>query len=443
MPPIPLALDAYKRADAFQPETLCINFYLEKDESGSSPDGVVRLQRPGLSRVLTTSAPIRGIYQQDGVLSGSTFGIWGDRLYSIADGASADIGWVGTGNRAPFAANYEKLFLLSSAVAYQYDGTDLDGIVMPDTRYVVDIDTINNFLILACPDGRFYWMAPGSDTVDALDFATAESSPDGLVGVCRLGDEILFFGRSTIEPWQPTGDSDAPFLRAGGRTIERGCMARDTIHRFDNSILWLGDDGVVYRLGNVPVRISNHGIEERVRKAHDEASAFIMEHDGHKFYVLHLPGQGYFAYDPASPSENGWIEFAWASGAPITAGGGYIGDGTQGRIYEPAPASNRDDGTVMTRRITGTIPFSGRAPRQDSLSVGVGSSADFTLKVRWRDGQDDYPAYYDEIEARAPYDVANMYRLGTPDQPFRTFDFLFDEDVKVRVSGAMFGEAWR
>lgn len=446
MPPVPLAISAHKRADAFTPEALCVNFFLEVDKSGASPDNVLRLQRPGLTAWLATSGTVRGLFQQDGVMDGDTFAAVGTGLSIVTATSTTPIGGIGGLGRVPFAANYEKLFFLSGVIPYTYRRTGIVPLTMPDDREVVDIDTINNFLILAGSDGRFYWLEPGSDAVDALDFATAESAPDGLVAARTMGDEIFFFGKRTTEVWQPTGDLDAPFLRAGGRTITRGAMARDTVHRFDNSLIWVGDDAVVYRLGNVPQRISDHGIEERLRNRTGEPSAMVLEHDGHKFYVLKIPGQGSYAYDPASPAQGVWPEFLWATGTPhvsVAAPDGWLVGCESGDIFLLDPESNADGEIIMTRRLTGSLSFMGRSGRQDSLSIGVGSSDDFTLKVRWKDGQDDFPAFYEELEARAPMDVVNLYRLGTPDQPFRTFDILVDEDVKVRIAGAMANEAWQ
>jgi len=448
MPPVPLALSAYRRDDAFQPESLCVNFYLEEDKSGASPDNVMRLQRPGLTEHIDLGGAVRGLFQQDQVFSGLLFAVAGGSLLSIDDGTKTNIGAVGGSGRAPMVANYEKLFLLSSTIPHQYDGTDLEAIEMPDDRAVADIDTLNNFLILACPDGRFYWLEPGSDEVDALHFATAESSPDGLVASRALAGELFLFGRRSAEVWQPTGDSDAAFLRAAGRTFSRGCLARDTLHRFDNSLIWVGDDAVVYRLGNVPQRISDHSIEERLRKRTGEPSAMVLEHDGHKFYVLKIPGQGSFVYDPASPAKGVWPQFAWAQGNPHVAtfaadGTCLVGEESSGIVSTLDPSTNADRGDVMVRKLSGTLAFMGRSGRQDSLSIGVGASADFTLRVRWKDGQDDYPAHYEELEARAPMDVVSLYRMGTPDQPYRSFEIRIDDDVKVRIAGAMANEGWR
>ena len=447
MPTVPLAIDSYARASAFQPETVCRNMYVEEDKSGASPDRLMRIDRPGLSNWAELTFAIRGLFWQDGVLGGGTYAVAGSRFYSVSPGGSTDLGGVGNGYRARFAANYEKLFILSETVAFQYDGLTMDGTEMPDTRDVADIAVLNSFLILACPDGRFYWLEPGATDVDELNFATVESAPDGLVAVRTLGDELWFFGKTTIEVWQPTGDDELPFIRAGGRTVSRGCMARDAVEPFDNSLLWVGNDGVVYRAGNVPQRISNHGIEQRIRDRSDTPSAMTVETDGHKFYVLRIPGQGSFAYDAATQRWSHWSTYGQDDWRPhvATAVEDYIvvGDADTGKIWLLDPDATTDAGTMIERKITGTIPLMGAVGRNDSLSIGAGGSADYQLRVRWKDGQEDFPEDYEQLEVRAPADVVSIHRLGAPEQPFRVFELSIIDAVKARISGAKVNEAWR
>lgn len=450
MPVVPLGMKAYRRNGAFVPEVQCVNMLLEKDENGASPDGVIRVQRPGLDLEMATPFSVRGLYQQ-AIIAGTPWllGVMGTGLYVISGGVATLRGAVAGSGRVVMTSNYDRLFVLSSPNLYYQIGTAAPvAIVVPDGKVPIDIETINNFLVVACTDGRFYWLDPGLAVIDVLDFATAESAADGLVAVKRLVDELWFFGATTIEVWQMSSNPDAPFLRAGGRTVDVGCLGRDTVKLFDNSLVWVGrapeisgrDNPIVYRSGNVPIRISDHGLEERLRNRIGEPSAMVIEDQGHKLYVLKIPGHGYFAFDAASGE---WAEFQWASGAPHVASGVYLGDETLARLYRLNPLSSSDDGAPMKRILSGTIPLGGRGPRVDSLSIGTGSEADFTLKVRWKDGRDDFPAVYEEIEVRAPFDVANLYRLGTPDQPFRTFEILIDSNVKARIAGAVANQAWK
>lgn len=415
--------------------------YLEADKSGASPDNFMRIQRPGLNPFVTLDGEVRGIFQQDLVLNSLAFAVAGNTFLSFdADGAT-DIGTVVTGGIVPFAANYEKLFLLSDFIPYQYGSIPFAAIAMPENRDVTDIDVFNNYLILTGRDGRFYWMVPGADTVETLDFATAESSPDGLIAVRRLGDEIWLFGGSSIEPWQATGDADLPFLRAGGRTIDQGCLYRDTARRFDNSLVWVNNQGKVVRASQVPQVISDAGIEERIENRTGALSASVLKFVGHEMYVLKIPGQGDFAFDAVTSQ---WCEFAsegeWPIVAPEVSSTAYLG-GEKVWIFDPT--INTDDGEPFLRLVTGNVPLMGRPPKQSSLSIGVGASADTICRVRWKDGQDDFPDYYDELEVRAPADICSLYRLGQPQQPFRSFEISFTEDVRVRLSGAKWGEAWQ
>ncbi len=448
MPSIPLAINAYKRAAGFQPEVRCRNMYVEEDKSGASPDNLMRIDRPGLTEWVTLPDDVRGLFRVDGLFGGAVYAVAGVNLYTITEGNSVLLGAMGGVGRTRWAANYEKIINLSGVIAYQYDGATLAPTIMPDDRAVQDTDVLNNYILLACPDGRFYWLDPGSAIVDPLDFATAESSPDGLVAVRVVGDEAFLLGVSKSEVWQTTGDSEAPFLRAQGRNFDRGCMARDTALLFDNSLFWVGDDGNVYRYSNIPTIISDNGIAQRIRDRFSLPSACIIEADGHKHYVLKIPGQGSFGYDPSTQQ---WSEFStfgasdWRPHVSATLDGArwLVGDEQSGLVglYDPDAAT--DYGETIERIISGTVALMGLPSRNDSVAIGAGGSDDFTIHMRWKDGQEDFPDVYEELEVRAPADIASMYRLGTPEQPYRTFEIRIVDPVKARISGMVANQSWR
>jgi hypothetical protein len=446
MPTVPLGLRSYNRTSAFQPEVELVNLYLEEDKSGASPDKFMRIQRPGLSSFATVSASIRGLYGADGVVGGAWVACYGTTLATL-DPAVTVLGSVPAGGNVAFAGTFERLTILSEGEVSLWDGATLTVLAMPLGEDVVDIEAINGYLIFLTVSGMFYWLAPGETVVDPLNFADAESSADGGVAVRRLVDELWFFGKNSIEPWQPTGDIDAPFQKAAGRQFERGALARDTVRRFDNSLVWVGEDLIVYRGGAVPERISEHGIEERLRKRTDDPTAWTLGTDGHKFYVLRIPGQGTFAFDAATSA---WSEFAstgsdtWKPHVGANSGTTTVaGDYASGAVWLIDEAVSNDDGIEMRRAVTGTVPVVGRPGRNDSLSIGVGSEADCTVKVRWKDGRDDYPDDFEELEARAGADILNIYRLGMVDQPFRTFEIEVTDDVAIRISGAKVNEAFQ
>lgn len=149
--------------------------------------------------------------------------------------------------------------------------TTFTTVAMPDSVGVVWVDTIASFVIVVVAqgygmNGRFYWVRPGETTVDALDFSTAERAPDPIYSVLTLGDQFWLFGSSTTEIWYPTGDGDAPFQRIQGRLFDRGIW-QGTAVKVGDEMLVTDRDGVVWRIGQGIQRVSNNGIEQRIREA--------------------------------------------------------------------------------------------------------------------------------------------------------------------------------
>lgn len=423
------------------PEVLCRNLYVEADKSEISPDKTLRIQRPGLTTSVTLPGVIRGLDTR--VATGETITIAGTTLYS---GAMA-MGTVGGEGITPMIGTTFVYAVLGGSTVYLYN-TTVTPLVMPDDAgEIVDIEQLNQYLLILTRSGKFYWMEPGATTVDPLNFATAESSPDMARAIRRIGDEFWIFGDDTIEPWQSSGDVDAPFQRAAGRIYERGCLERDTVKRFDNSVMWVSDDAQVCRGGAVPQVVSDNGIAERIRLRGGDLSAWVFGLDGHEFYCLRIPGQGTYAYDALTQQ---WCEFAslgrstWGPYVGFDRGGVVTcGDANSGKVWVLDPEAGTDDGLPIERIVTATVGIMGRAGRNDSISIGVGSSADCVIRVRWKDGQDDYPDYFDGLDARSPFDVVNLYRLGQPQQPYRTLEVSCLDTARIRIAGAMFGEAWQ
>jgi hypothetical protein len=448
MPTVPIGIQAYKRSAGFYPESELVNMFLEKDETGASPDGTLRLQRPGFATLATALSPIRGMYRRDRVFSGSIFAVSGGQFGRVDGSSVTELGGVSDdGQQVDMAAAFDRLFFLSVNNLYSWNGTVITPIAIPDGRVSATIDVLNNYLIVGCTDGRFYWLEPGQATIDPLNFANAESSPDGLIAVRRLIDELFMFGSGSTEVWQATGNLDAPFQKAGGRQFDRGCLARNTVHRFDNSLVWVGDDALVYTAQSVATELTGDGIAERLAKRTDLPTAWVFGAMRHKFYCLRIPGQGTFGYDPSTQQ---WSEFAsdgqttWRAHVGVQDSDvAYAGDWLTGAIWRLDPDAYNDAGTPMRRAVSGTAPQPVKPVRNDSFALGVGCSADCTIKVRWRDGPEKYPAFFEELEARAPVDTITAYRLGQIEQSFRTFQIEVTDNVQVRFAGLMINEAWQ
>lgn len=151
----------------------------------------------------------------------------------------------------------------------------LQGCTIPGGLTPISITQVSSFLLVAISNSQqFYWVNPGDTTIDALDFASKESSPDNIVCMRAVGDQVLIMGEQSTENWYATGNSQAPFAPVEGRVYARGVITGTPVV-VDDGVILVGNDGRVYNIGyaygdNTDAqfgvnRVSNNGIEERIR----------------------------------------------------------------------------------------------------------------------------------------------------------------------------------
>ena len=168
---------------------------------------------------------------------------------------------------------------------------------------------------------------------------------------------------------------------------------------------------------------------------------------GHAFYCLRIPGQGTWAYDPATQV---WSEFAtygatvWAPHVSVALiDQPLVGDSGSGKLWLLDPNAATDDGLAIERIVTGSVGFNGRPVRKDSFSMGVGCSADCTIRLRWHDARETFPVTYETMQAYAPSDIVSHYQLGASFQPSCTFEVSCIDPVRVRFSSAFLNASWK
>jgi hypothetical protein len=328
------------------------NCFAEKSE-GDKRDLFGVMLIPGMVSFTTlANAPVRGLHRMGDTL----YAVGGARLYSISStGVATDLGSVPGTGRVAMADNGTQLSIVSGNIGYVLSG----GTISTPANLPAAVSDV------AYMDGYMLWTVASNDTFvisslndaltyDVLDIATVEGSPDDLVGLIVDHREVQFYGKQSIEIWYNSGASDFPFERQGNAFIERGCFSRDSIVKIDNSVHFVGDDRVVYRLdGYRPVRISTHDIEYAYRNATD-FWAFDYTMEGHKFYVL-CTDVGTFAYDMATGA---WANRESTGLANWRAGFGVhcydeviVGSNTTGDIYTLSLDTYSEDGETISMEI--------------------------------------------------------------------------------------------
>jgi hypothetical protein len=265
-------------------------------EAGKEPAFLQRA--PGLRLLASVgSGPVRGLWAFGGygyVASGNT-------LYRV--NSSWQVTTIGTltgTGPVSMADNGTQLFIACNGPSFIYNASlgAFSQITDPDFPGAVTVGYLDGYFVFNEPTSQRIWVTSLLDgtSVDPLDFASAEGSPDGLVSLIIDHREAWLFGTNSVEVWYDSGAVDFPLTRIQGAFNEIGCAAAFSVARLDNGLFWLGADargrGIVYRAnGYTGQRISTHAVEWQIQQYGNLADAvgYTYQQDGHAFYVLNFP----------------------------------------------------------------------------------------------------------------------------------------------------------
>lgn len=309
MASIPLPFHSYALRWPAASAARLLNCFPEKlPEGANRPYALVRT--PGIGAWTTVgNGPISAMHYALGYL----WVVSGSKLYRVAsDKTVTELGTVGLPTRIDIDNNATTVVVVNEPNAYYYDtSTSTFGQITDadfTSRGATDVEFLDNYLLFVEPDsGRFFGSDVGSATsFDSLNFATAEGSPDDLVGIKVDHRQVILLGENTTEIWENRGSSGFPFARAANGFIEQGCFNGRTAAKLDNTVFWLAQDYTVRALrGNTPERVSQAGIEQALGEVSIASGlAWTYTQEGHLFYVLQFPERT-FVFDATT---NEWHE---------------------------------------------------------------------------------------------------------------------------------------
>lgn len=275
-----------------------VNLYLLALETPSKAQFILEAV-PGLTLFCAMGAEIRGALR----VGSRCFVVAGNTLYEVSSaGVKTARGTLLTATGAVgMAYGLTQLVIVDGDNGYTLTlSSNVFAEITSDAFYGSDTVTyLDGFFAFVRPDTQQFYVTAIDDasTLDALDFASAEGTPDNLVACIADHRELWLLGETTTEVWYNSGGS-FPFARNNGASIEVGCMAPHSLRQFDNGLIWLGrdrnGDGMVYRAMSVQQasRVSNIGVEEALRQSTDlsAAVAWVYQENGQTFYCLNAPG---------------------------------------------------------------------------------------------------------------------------------------------------------
>lgn len=467
----PILGQAYVLRSPNAADNRMVNLYPEAIPNEGQTAGWLQ-RAPGL-RLLASigTGPIRGVwdFQADAT---TAFVVSGNELYKIDSAYTATLlGTIAGTGPVSIADNGTQVFVAANGPSYIYNNTTnvFSQITDPDFSGAVTVAYLDGYFVFNEPNSQKVWVTSLLDglSVDPLDFASAEGTPDQLSSLIVTNREVWLFGTNSIEVWYDAGAADFPLARIQGASNELGCVAPYSVAKIDNSVFWLGADargsGVVYRSnGYTGVRASNHSIEWQIQSYGNisDAIAFTYQQDGHFFYVLTFPTVGKtWVYDITTQS---WHERAgWSNGSFVRHRANcqmnfnneiVVGDYENGNIYAFDNEVYSDNGAPQkwlrswralpsgTNNLKRTAQHSLQLNCEAGVGLNLGQGNDPEVMMRWSDdgGHTWSNEHWSKMGKIGQYGYRTFWRrLGmTMKLRDRVYEVSATDPVKIAIVGA-------
>lgn len=419
-----------------------VNLYPEKQENAKYPYAIYGT--PGLDLFETLgTGPIRGILTRNS----DRFMVSGDKVYK--NGVLLTGVAISGSGAVSMAANSTQVVIVGGGYGYVVT-TTVAKITDPDWRTADTVTYLNGtFVFNERNTGRAFSSAIEDATdLDALDFATAESNADNLIGVYTEGDKLVMAGSQTIEYWYNDGGSQFPFTRIIGATVQTGLKYPHGLTFADNTFFFVGHDMSIYRMGQVPQRISTSYIDRKISESTVFNRASSYARNGHVFVIFDF-NNGTFVYDVAtnkwherkSYKKSSWrCSYLWQYGDIV-----YAGDKQNGNVYTLGETTYDENGEILeailqTPQITNNqewfITSEIRIDVETGVGLATGQGSDPQIMMQFSDDGGktwSYELWADLGEVGEYNRVANWYRLGRSRE--RIYRFFMTDPVQRAFLG--------
>lgn len=369
---LPLVGPAYKMQAQSMSCQNCINWYPQTIEYPNGSRVAALMPTPGLKKIFQgVPSAVRGLH----VLSnGALLAVIGNKLYHSKGNKFdlTEVGSISALGTVRFADNGRVALIVNGTYTYSLDLkkltlTRLSGSAIPRSTHVAFLD--GRFVFNKANTGQFHWSDLYSTNVNALSYATAESTPDNVTAIIEFNStELWLFGSQSVERYYGTGLANAPFSRLSGGAMSFGCLAPDSKVSLSTGVIWLGvsefgGSQIVMSAGGIPERISTHALEEEIASFSKtaDASAFAYQMEGHVFYVISFPSANTtFCFDVSTglwhqrsfTNAQGLHERHRSQHHAYFNNTHIVGDYRNGKLYQLDNNIFTDDGELILRERT-------------------------------------------------------------------------------------------
>lgn len=301
---------------------------------------------------------------------------------------------VTTSGRVDMAYDGAVILVVDGTSGYTYTISSTTFVEIADNDFPDGANTCDwldgQFIVDDGTGSDSFYISPDGTNWDALDFASAESAPDGIVRLFVDHGQLLLLGESTTEPWGSIGGADFPFAPIKGSIAQFGLAARWSLTPYNDSIAFLaknamGQVQVMVMEGNTPRVISSQELDSLINDyvTVSDATAYSYLLGGHPMLQINFPTAGKsWLYDASSGL---WSPLEYGLNGGRHRGEMHldflnqhlIADYATGDIYILDPDVYTDNGTAIAREIITRHLYKGdkRATIDElyvDMEVGVG-----------------------------------------------------------------------
>lgn len=397
---------------AFAGGSKVVNCFVEPSQGATQSGGVPYLvySNPGFKTFcnFADQGKFRGFHYFG---PSASYAVSGETLYKIrSNGTASPVGII-LGSGPILTAQNKKntgaqFVIVTESVTYVVENDIVT--VYPDADLPLGVTScayLDGYIIFGFRDGRFFITDQNEATsVNPLDFAEAEASPDDLVCLFVNGRELVILGGLTGEVWVDTGNADFPFERVPNALFQVGCLSKFTPKAADNTFVWISNKGHVVRAeGYIAKRISDFDVEADIQRTINKSRGSSITADtwiegGHEFYAISSDDWTH-VYDFSTQ--------LWARGTslnlPRWRRSGYVrafdrhlvGDISGGACYEVSDKYATENGTPLVWTVrAAVVEFGANRIAFNALSLvvepGIGDMADSDstgkfLMLKWSD----------------------------------------------------------
>lgn len=305
-------------------------------------------------------------------LDGVTYAIAGQTLYRLPNEAVATLSL----GEQFLGRNGAAITAVSGGRYYVWANGGLTEPVGIFTSYG-SVTYLNGRTILSEGVGnRFEWSdIAAPETLNGLNFATAEQRDDNLLRVMAINGVIMAFGERSTEIWAATGaGGSGAFSLLPGAVVDIGIKARKLVADIGGAAFIVGNDGVAYLAASTQWQpVSIPAVNVAIRDGNPQNCVF-WEYLGHKFAAITFQDRPAWVYDLATKE---WFERAegqegrWTIAAACRRGQSFLFGAVSGKVYQGGTGGQDMGGTMYHEATSGLIEQDGAFFNINQIEFGA------------------------------------------------------------------------